>query len=68
MIRQALDEQKKSLAAVSSAKTADEPMTLYRFGQIQTNVEQARDWFSLAATQGEASTRQVEKASATTAR
>ena len=68
VIRQALDEQTKSLAAMSSAKTVDELMTLHRFAQIQTNVEQARDWFSLAATQGEASTRQVEKASATAAR
>lgn len=82
VIRQALDEQTKSLAAMSSAKTVDELMRLqarmaasqveravgFWFGQMQTNVEQARDWFSLAATQGEASTRQVEKASATTAR
>jgi phasin family protein len=82
VIRQALDEQTKSLAAMSSAKTVDELMTLqarmaatqveravgFWFGQMQTNVEQARDWFSRAATQGEASTRQVEKASATTTR
>ena len=82
VIREALAEQTRSLAAMSSAKTVDELMTLqarmaarqvegamgFWFGQMQTNVEQARDWFSLAATQGEASTRQVDKASAKAAR
>lgn len=82
VIRQALDAQAASVAELANAKTMDELMAVqtrlagaqieravgFWFGQMQTQMTQAREWFSQAALQSQASARQGEKASTTAAR
>jgi hypothetical protein len=82
MIRQALDAQAASVAELANARTMDELMAVqtrlagaqieravgFWFGQMQTQMTQAREWFSQAALQSQASVRQAEKASTTAAR